>query len=134
AAELVGVAAASRQNASLLSYCIDVSEVREFLKEERPAPEPRTAPEYTRRGLAAAQRRNYAQAVSDFTEAIRLNPKDALAYAYRGAAHVNRNEPDKAIRDCNEALQLDANLALAYSNRGAAYRHKGDYERALSDL
>jgi tetratricopeptide (TPR) repeat protein len=134
AGELVGVSAASRQGASLFSYCVDVSEVREFLAEERPAAVPRTAAEYNQRGLAAARKRQYAEAIRNFSEAIRLDPNYALAYAYRGGVHVNTDEPDKAIRDCSEAIRLEPRLALAYVNRGAAYRHKKEYDRAIEDL
>jgi Flp pilus assembly protein TadD len=134
AGELVGVSDATLQGASLLSYCIDVSEVREFLAEERPAAVPRNAAEYNQRGLAAARKRQYGEAIRDFSEAIRLNPKYALAYAYRGAVYVNTDQPDKAIQDCTEAIKVDPHLALAYVNRGAAYRHKKEYDLAITDL
>src|SRR5262249_4340560 len=62
---------------------------------------------YYDRGLAYFVQRNYDRAVSDFSEAIRLDPRKADAYGPRGAAHAQKKEYARAISDCTEAVFLD---------------------------
>ena len=48
----------------------------------------------------------YDKAISDYTEAIRLNPNDALAYNNRGAAYRRRGNLAKAKADFLMANRL----------------------------
>jgi Flp pilus assembly protein TadD len=59
------------------------------------------------RGLAA-------NAIRDYDEAIKLDPKDALAYAGRGVALATKGDFDKALIDCAAALIVDPNEPFAY--------------------
>jgi Tfp pilus assembly protein PilF len=49
------------------------------------------------RGVEALEKNEFDQAIADFTEAIRLDPKLALAYHNRGAAYSNKGDNDKPI-------------------------------------
>jgi tetratricopeptide (TPR) repeat protein len=89
---------------------------------------------YNTRGGAHLEKKDYDNALSDFNEAIRLDPNFALAYKNRGWVRCEKKEYDKAISDFNEAIRLDPNLALAYNNRGGAHLEKKDYDNALSDF
>ena len=60
----------------------------------------------TIRGSAGASQGNLGQAISDRTEAIRLNPKDIDVYNPRGVAYASSGELDKAIADYSEAIGL----------------------------
>ncbi len=73
------------------------------------------------------------EAIVEFDEAVRLDPKYAQAYIDRGLAYSRKGDPDRAIADYNEALRLDPKLALAYAGRGHAYARKGDLVRAFAD-
>ena len=57
------------------------------------------------RGTAYAQQRRYAKAISDFTEAIRLDPNSASAYYNRGVACAKTR---KANADFATANRLKA--------------------------
>jgi tetratricopeptide (TPR) repeat protein len=133
-AELVAVNDSHEVNARLVSICIDVSEVRDFLAEFRPKDLPRTAQELARSGYEDARRGQFAQAVRELTEAIKLDPKYPQAYLHRGASYVSLKEYDKAIADLDKAIELRPTLSAAYSNRGAAYANKKEYDKALADL
>jgi tetratricopeptide (TPR) repeat protein len=74
------------------------------------------------------------RAISDYDEAIRLDPKDAEFFAKRGDAYALKGEYDRAIADFDEAIKLDPKNAVAFRNRGNAYLDKGDYDRAIADL
>jgi tetratricopeptide (TPR) repeat protein len=74
------------------------------------------------------------RAISDFNEAIRLNPSDATAYGLRGKAFSDKGEPDKAVSDLTQAIRLNPKDALAHQNRGYICFKEGELESALRDL
>ena len=86
------------------------------------------------RGISAFRKGDIDTAISDFTEAIRLNPKHPLAYSNRGGAYGSKGELDKAISDFTEAIQLDPDLPLWQFIRGKAYRNMGEHDKAIADL
>jgi len=73
-------------------------------------------------------------AITNYTEAIRLNPNDAMAYMGRGNAYSEIENYDKAIADYTQAIRLNPNYADAYFNRGGIYLGgTGDYDKAIAD-
>src|SRR5271166_4488349 len=68
---------------------------------------------YHDRGVAKRAKGDLAAAVSDFTEAMRLNADYARAYADRGSARLMQHDLDGAIADLDTAIRLDANDAGA---------------------
>ncbi len=90
------------------------------------------APLYLNRGQAYLDRWDFNLALSDFNQAIRLDPNLAAAYDGRGLFY--KFYPDRAIADYDEAIRLDPNSAKAYIDRSAAYRAKGDNDLAIADL
>ena len=87
---------------------------------------------YFNRGLLWSED-EYDQAIDDYNEAIRLNPKSVRAYNSRGNAWSRKLDYDRAIADYDKAIQLDPQFAKAYSNRGAAWSKKVNYDRAIAD-
>jgi tetratricopeptide (TPR) repeat protein len=75
----------------------------------------------------------YDKAITDYNEAIRLDPNSILAFIGGGDAYTNKGDYDRALADYNEAIRLDPKSALALSDRGVAYANKGDYDKALAD-
>jgi len=90
------------------------------------------------RGDAYVAKKDVDRAISDYTDAIRLDPKNASARFNRGRAYILKGDYDyeSAISDFTEAIRLDPNIRLqgeALTFRGAAYALKGDYEHAITD-
>lgn len=104
------------------------------------------------RGQYRRQNGDYDRALSDYTQAININPKDPNLYISRGKTYFelagNNKIPadkrqdflQKALGDYTAAIEKAAaannilKKAEALVNRGAAYGMAGNYTPALADL
>lgn len=73
-------------------------------------------------------------ALSDYSQAIKMNPNKAPLYNSRGRTYFESNQTDLAIQDYSKGIELDPEMAELYVNRGAAYAKSGNYNQALIDL
>jgi tetratricopeptide (TPR) repeat protein len=89
---------------------------------------------HTSRGHAYNSKRQFADAIADHTEAIRLNPLLSYAFAARGYSYLELGELDKAFVDLRESIRLDPNSDSAYYNRGLLLTRKGEFSDALMDF
>jgi tetratricopeptide (TPR) repeat protein len=89
---------------------------------------------YTNRGHAYNSKRQFADAIVDHTEAIRLNPHLSYPFAARGYAYQERGELEKALVDLTESIRLDPNSDSAYYNRGLLLNRRGEFSAALMDF
>ena len=87
---------------------------------------------FTRRGGEAYDRKDYGQALSDFTEALKLKPNDAQSLNNLAAIHYKEGNFDQAIALCTSALQNDPKSITAYDICGRSYLGKGDLKNAVS--
>ena len=122
---------------------------------------PQTAGTFLDRGILFASRGNYEMAITDFTEALKIDPALSAAYQLRGRAlfasvsqvtsvgenfssvgfmstggQVSAEQAqvyDAAIADFTSALRLDPDNAGIYRERGSAYSSNGDPDRAIAD-
>ena len=92
-----------------------------------------TAEGHFLRGNAYFASGDHDEAISEYTQAIRLNSKYADAYIGRGNAYLHKGEHDRALEEYTEAIRLIPNTAGAYYNRGIAYRGKGEHDRAIAE-
>jgi len=77
------------------------------------------------RGMSLYSRNRYSEAVTEFSEAIRLYPDGAGVYCNRGTAYGQLGRYSEAIADFEKALQLDPsnddcihNIAITKRARG----------------
>ena len=85
------------------------------------------------RGISRCHEEDYEAAISDFDQALQLNPNLADAYYNRGLAYTKLGQYQEAIEDYTEALEINPNWADAYNNRGNAYYKLGNHEKAIAD-
>jgi tetratricopeptide (TPR) repeat protein len=90
------------------------------------------------RGLDFYKKNDYDHAISEYSEAIKLDPNNdfanASAYYYRGLAYYHKYEYDKAIRDFNRAILLNPTKATAYYYHGVTCYRKNEYDNAIRDF
>jgi tetratricopeptide (TPR) repeat protein len=75
-----------------------------------------------------------ADAILQFSQAIKLEPRIADSFVGRGTAYAALDQYQKAIVDFSKAILLDPMNAKALRERGSAYVIDGDPDRAIADL
>ena len=85
------------------------------------------------RGNAWRSKGDYARALADYDEAIRLNPNEAYSYQNRGATKQALGDLDGALADINQAIRLNPALPSPLINRTVIWRAKGDFDHAIAD-
>ena len=88
---------------------------------------------HTERGVAYVALLDYDRALSDFGEALRIDPTFAKAFANRGAVHGAKQDFDKAIEDFTRAIELGPRSAHAFADRAGIHRLNGQHDAAIRD-
>lgn len=77
---------------------------------------------------------NYEEAVSDFSEALRLRPNFHASHEYRGRANFRLHRFNEAVLDFTRWIDLGQDVEVAYIRRGMAYQMLGDLKLAKQDF
>ena len=87
-----------------------------------PTPQPTAEPatQYYQAGLQAFGQGRYGDALLNFTQAIRLDPKNALLYLNRAQVYLAQQDYDGAIGDFTQVIELDPKNVVAWVSRGQA--------------
>jgi len=78
--------------------------------------------------------KRFEQAIEDFSQAIKLNPKHIKSYLHRGDVYETIGQYEQAIEDFNQAKNLDPKYIEIHYKRGVVYKKLGQYEQALEDF
>ena len=89
---------------------------------------------YGNRGWCYTKKQKDDQAIRDFTESIRIDPRPLYSVLDRGLAYVRKGEYEKARVDLTTTLQKDPNQTEAYFNRAWIYMFRGDWDLAIADF
>jgi tetratricopeptide (TPR) repeat protein len=82
----------------------------------------------------SARKDYYEHAVSDLSEALRLDPESSGAIANRGRVYAQLGNLNAALADCSEAIRLDPKNVAFYRVRSAVYETKGEPDKAIADV
>src|SRR5262245_27266839 len=75
-------------------------------REAPPPGPPTTSSGFVYRGNMHYQRKDFARAAADYTEALRLDPNNGEAHFKRGRVHFFNGEYEEALADFNALLAL----------------------------
>ncbi|MEY2482283.1 MAG: hypothetical protein QOK24_811 [Verrucomicrobiota bacterium] len=89
---------------------------------------------YYGRANAETEKGRYDEAIRDYSEALRLNPKIVVAYWGRGYAFQLKGDLDSAFSDYAEYLRHDQNAGRVYFNRGGIYLQRKEWAKAVEDF
>ncbi|MFP3040365.1 tetratricopeptide repeat protein [Treponema primitia] len=85
------------------------------------------------RGMANFARSNYEDAVEDFTQSLKLDPKSYKSAYYRGLVRAVRQQYSEAVDDFTLSININPYQHYCLYRRGQAYYHLGDLPQALAD-
>jgi tetratricopeptide (TPR) repeat protein len=88
---------------------------------------------YFSRGKIRLNLQDLDGALSDFSNAIQLNPSEGTYHQYRGSAQGRLGNHEVALVDLSRAIELQPD-GDKYCCRGQAHYHLGQYKESLSDL
>ena len=74
------------------------------------------------------------EAIAEYNEAIRREPRRAVHYYDRGRLCLNLGHHQRAINDYDRVIRLDPRHGAAYYLRGQVYSQLGQEQRAIEDF
>jgi tetratricopeptide (TPR) repeat protein len=88
---------------------------------------------FRNRGISFRRKGQKELALTDFDEAIRLDPKDWDAFFQRGFTNYTANEFQRAVQDLDQAIKLNPRNGGCFYIRGCAYHSLGEHARAIEN-
>ncbi|MBE9039657.1 photosystem I assembly protein Ycf3 [Oscillatoriales cyanobacterium LEGE 11467] len=91
---------------------------------------------YYRDGMSAQADGEYAEALDNYEEALKLedDPNDRSYVIYNmGLIHASNGEHDRALKLYNEALELNPQMPQALNNIAVIYHYKGEKTKEDGD-
>lgn len=87
------------------------------------------------RGILYMRNGNFRRAMTDYNNALEMDPENGEAYLNIGAAYIYEQDYLPAIDALNRAIELETtDLWAAYYNRGIANEQSGDLTSAYWDF
>lgn len=114
----------SAKKVDLLSL-IDVPEQSEVTEEQK-----KKAEDFKNKGNVHMKNSEFQEAVTEYSNAIKLNSNNAVYFCNRAAAYSKLDQHSAAIEDCKTAIALDPSYGKAYGRLGIAYSNLNKYEEA----
>lgn len=85
------------------------------------------------RGEAYTQTSDFDRAISDFGQALRMNPRDSSALDGRGVAYLDQGKSDLARADFNAAIRANPDNGDAFDHRGYLEQTQRNFDAAIAD-
>ncbi len=86
------------------------------------------------RGRYYLNRKNFKNAIADFSQAIKIKPQNSNIYVNRGLAYAFLKHYDSALYDFSMAIRYDSSNVKAYINRSMIFTNLKKYNEALNDI
>lgn len=85
------------------------------------------------RGTVLQKSGDYAGAIADYSEVIRISPESNLGYLLRGNVLLASRQYEKAIPDLTKAIEITPSSAEAFERRAHAYYMAGMHRQSERD-
>lgn len=127
---------------ALLAIVISAAGIYGCSKENKNAPPqaqqqasaaPDLAKDHFDRGIQLSLKGQFDQAIKEYEESLKINPKSAEAYNDLGFAYMDKGDLDKAIENQKKAVEINPGLANAYYGLAMAQEKKGDKANAINN-
>uniref|UniRef100_J3MBH5 RING-type E3 ubiquitin transferase n=1 Tax=Oryza brachyantha TaxID=4533 RepID=J3MBH5_ORYBR len=92
--------------------------------------EQEAADRHQHKGGELLRQQKYEEAVMQFTEAIKRNPRNPKNFSDRAQCHIKQGELPKALEDADRCIELDSTFGMGYVCKGMAQLRMGKYEDA----
>ncbi|MBC7914696.1 MAG: caspase family protein, partial [Pyrinomonadaceae bacterium] len=93
-----------------------------------------TSSSYSSRADFLIDLKDYAAALKDFDEALRIDPKGIYVYIARARFYRLTGQYDLAQEEYAKLIKIDSRYSYAYWGRAKLYKAKGLYQQAIDDL
>lgn len=93
----------------------------------------KSAKEYFTSGNAKFKAGNFAEAIKDYDQVLKLDPDHVVTLTNRGIAKDRLLDYRAAIEDFTKAITLNPKYIVAYTSRGLSKYNLKDYRSALLD-
>jgi tetratricopeptide (TPR) repeat protein len=90
----------------------------------------RSAREWMADGRTHSAQTRWDDAIADFTEVLRLEPRSREALVLRARASLHNGDSDQALEDCRAALELQPNDIETMRFRANIHRRRGEINEA----
>lgn len=92
------------------------------------------ARDYNRRGIALARADQYAEAIAEFTRAIRKAPAQTEAYHNRALVHIAIGNLGQAVADFEKIVEIEPGFVEGHLRRGRLHMAMNQYDEAIADF
>jgi tetratricopeptide (TPR) repeat protein len=93
-----------------------------------------TAQEYMQSATNKHSKQEFAEAIKDYDQVIKIEKNNENAYFNRGTCYLALKKLEQALEDLNKAIELDPTFTKAYYNRASVYIMQKKYAESLPDL
>ncbi|XP_008573006.1 PREDICTED: sperm-associated antigen 1 [Galeopterus variegatus] len=85
-------------------------------------------------GNQCVKGKNYKDALSKYTECLKINNKECAIYTNRALCYLKLCQFEEAKQDCDQALRIDNGNVKACYRRALAHKGLKNYQESLTDL
>jgi len=87
--------------------------------------------EAKQRGNALFKEQKWADAIEEYTEAIKRNPRNHFAYSNRAACYMKLMDWQRGMSDCDMCIKIKPDFIKAYTRKGRTQHFLKQYHKAI---